>query len=70
MSPIFNVSIDQIKKITIHAFLVMALAGLAYVAGILPNIVSNPLVLAMLVALVGYIQEYLTDAEGRLGGIF
>lgn len=65
---LFSVSQEQIKKIAINAVIVMVLAGLAYIAGVLPSIVSNPLVLTMLVAAINYLQEYLTDEQGKLGG--
>ena len=68
MTQLFNVSLEQLKKIVINAVLVMLLAGLAYIAGVLPNLVNNPLVLTMLVALINFLQEYLTDEKGKFGG--
>lgn len=68
-TPLFNVSVEKIKKFAINGVIVMLLAGLAYVAGILPDLTSNPLILAVLVALINYLQEFLTDEKGKFGGV-
>jgi hypothetical protein len=68
MSNLLTVSGEQLKRIGLNCGIVMILAGLAYIVGVLPTLTSNPLVLAVLLALVNYLQDYFTDEQGRLGG--
>lgn len=69
MTNIFNVSKEQLKKILIKAILVMILAVLAYFSKIMPEIISNPLVLTISVALIDWLQEFFTDEQGKFGGV-
>lgn len=69
MTPILTINKEQGKRILIGMGITMALSGLAYLSGVLPEIIPNPLVLTIVVGLIDLLKKALTDEQNKFLGI-